>query len=203
MSESPGKTQPGSLYTAAREIEECLESAGWPFCIVGGVSVLRWGEPRQTTDVDFCLYCGWERTEEAIDFLASRYSTRGTNAAAFALRNRVLLLTSAIEGVTFDVSLGAIPFEESMVQRRSAFEFRPGLSLTTCSAEDLVVMKCFAGRPIDFKDVEGVLARNAGKLDIEYIRRWLTDFAEVVERTDPLGTFETLLKEIHKRRGRR
>jgi hypothetical protein len=37
--------------------------------------------------------------------------------------------------------------------------------LITCSAEDLVVLKVFAGRPQDWLDVEGILARQNNRLN--------------------------------------
>ena len=37
--------------------------------------------------------------------------------------------------------------------------------MTTCSAEDLVVFKAFASRDKDWLDIEGIVLRQAGKLD--------------------------------------
>ena len=53
-----------------------------------------------------------------------------------------------------DVSLGALPFEESLIDRASSFAFGPGLELRTCSAEDLIVMKLFASRPLDVREAQ-------------------------------------------------
>jgi hypothetical protein len=57
--------------------------------------------------------------------------------------------------VSIDVSLGGLPFEESMVSRATLFPFGPGLDVRTCSAEDLVVLKLFASRPLDLRAAEG------------------------------------------------
>ena len=37
--------------------------------------------------------------------------------------------------------------------------------MTTCRAEDLVVLKAFARRDKDWLDIEGIVLRQAGKLD--------------------------------------
>lgn len=58
-----------------------------------------------------------------------------------------------------------MPFEERMVERASAFAVAPGAELVTCSAEDLVVSKAFAGRDRDWLDLEGIAVRRAGGLD--------------------------------------
>jgi hypothetical protein len=57
----------------------------------------------------------------------------------------------------------------------------PGLSLLTCSAEDLVVFKSFADRPRDWADVETVLVRQQGKLDWTYILEQLRPLSELRE----------------------
>lgn len=39
------------LFAAAAEIQQLCVQAEWPFCFIGGIAVLRWGEPRVTRDV--------------------------------------------------------------------------------------------------------------------------------------------------------
>jgi len=48
-----------------------------------------------------------------------------------------------------------------------------GISLLTCCAEDLVVMKVFANRYRDWPDVEGIVMRQGANLDWELIEREL------------------------------
>jgi hypothetical protein len=42
---------------------------------------------------------------------------------------------------------------------------QPGVALVTCSAEDLIVFKAFAGRERDWLDIEGIALRQRGRLD--------------------------------------
>ncbi len=93
-------------------------------------------------------------------------------------RQRVLLLRSK-DGVGIDVSLGALPYEAEIVRRSSHFAFASGIELRTCSAEDLVVMKLFAFRPLDLRDAEGVALRHGHELDWPYIENQLTPLAEL------------------------
>jgi hypothetical protein len=53
------------------------------------------------------------------------------------------------------------------------------VSLRTCSAEDLIVMKAFASRGQDWVDVEGIIVRQTGALDWTYIDRQLRPLAEL------------------------
>lgn len=57
---------------------------------------------------------------------------------------RVVLVKTAA-GVPVDIALGPMPLEERAIARASEFRIRPDVTLLTCSAEDLVVCKAFAG----------------------------------------------------------
>lgn len=112
----------------------------------------RWGEPRQTRDVDVALLTGFGGEARFIDHLLQHYRPRRSDARKFALDHRVLLVETDT-GIPLDISLAALPFEERVVNRSTEFEFAPGAILNTCSAEDLVVLKAFADRPQDWLDV--------------------------------------------------
>ena len=78
-----------------------------------------------------------------------------------------------------DIALGALPFEQLVIERSSFFAYPGGPELRTCSAEDLIVLKSFADRPKDWVDVEGVIIRQTGRLDWSYIRLHLGSLAEL------------------------
>lgn len=40
------------LLEAAAELQTVCGAHGWRYCFIGGLAVLRWGEPRETVDVD-------------------------------------------------------------------------------------------------------------------------------------------------------
>lgn len=82
-----------ALFDAARELQTLLDTRGWRFCFIGGLAVLRWGEPRFTRDVDVTLLCPFGSEDEASALvLGSGYAGRISDAAEFARRNRVLLV---------------------------------------------------------------------------------------------------------------
>jgi hypothetical protein len=179
-----------TLFDAARDLQVLLETHGWGFCFIGGLAVLRWGEPRFTRDVDLTLLCplGCE-DEVSAPLLDSGYPGRISDPREFARRNRVLLLQSP-DGVPIDIALAALPFEEGLVQRSSLFEFEATSVLRTCSAEDLIVLKLFAFRPRDVLDVETVVTRQRTALDWEYIAANLQPLAEVKDQPEIMAAFE-------------
>lgn len=176
------------LFGVAREVQEFCDGQGWRSCFIGGIAVQRWGQPRVTRDVDLTLLTGFGSEAPFITALVERYAPRMADSAAFATRARVLLLKSA-GGVGIDISLGALPFEQLVTERASLFEFLPGVNLRTCSAEDLMVMKLFASRPIDIRDAEGVAIRHGSVLDWRYVEEQLRPLAEVKDEADIMRQF--------------
>jgi hypothetical protein len=188
---------PGVL-TAAVEVQRFCEARGWSFCLIGGVAVQRWGEPRLTQDVDLTLLAGFGREEFFTDAVMQSFLPRRADAREFALRHRVLLVRTH-GGVDVDIAMGALPFEERSIRRSSRWTWAPDQSLLTCSAEDLVVHKVFAGRDLDWGDVERVLIRQHGKLDLNLLRSELPPLLELKGESGALERLEQKIKTVDQR----
>lgn len=184
---------PLDLLSAARQVLSVLELGGHDACVIGGLVVPRWGEPRTTTDADLSALAPYGEEAGVLDTLLSAFEARAPDARSFALANRVLLL-EAPNQVKIDVALAAFPFEVEALARASDWEAVPGVTLRTCSAEDLVVYKLVAARTRDIGDVEGIVRRQGRRLDVELIRRWGREFAELKEDPDLLRPFEEALR---------
>lgn len=168
------------ILAAAAEVQAFCRARAWQFCFIGGLANQRWGDPRMTQDVDLTLLTGFGSEATYVDELLSGFAARIPDARDFALRHRVLLLSSSL-GVPIDLSLGAMPFEVAAIERASSWAVGEELTLHTCSAEDLVVFKSFAGRERDWGDLEGILARQGARLDRELIWRELEPLLELKE----------------------
>jgi len=179
-----------ALYEAANEVSAFLQEKRWRFCIIGGLAVIRWGEPRLTVDVDLTILTGFGEERRYAQELLDRFQARMGEALKFALENRVLLLTAA-NGKDLDISFGAFPFEEEMIERATPFDFADGVQLTTCSAEDLFILKVFAARSKDWADAEGVADRQT--LDQGYIFKHLRPLCEVKKAPELLERAQKLL----------
>lgn len=179
------------LVDAARQVQLVCEQFQWRFCFIGGLALQRWGEPRLTNDVDLVVLAGFGDEESYVDALLSHFAPRRQDAREFALRNRVLLVKSA-SGIGVDISLAAMTFEEKVIQHSSLYEYLPGVSLRTCSAEDLIILKSFAARGQDWVDVQNIIVRQKGKLDWDYIFRELTVLAELKEEPEIVEQLKNL-----------
>lgn len=181
------------IYGAALELQAFCREQAWRFCFIGGVAVQRWGEPRLTVDADLTLLTGFGNEEPYVDALLGAFRARTPDARSFALRRRVLLL-QASNTIPLDVSLGAIPFEERLVERASDFKIQEGAALVTCCAEDLIVLKTVAGREQDWLDIQGIAVRQSSRLDERLIERELRPLLELSGNIEAAGRLRQVLK---------
>lgn len=184
------------LSLLAAELGTFCETRGWRSCVIGGFAVQHWGEPRMTMDVDLSLLTGFGEEENFVDELLRHYAGRLPDAKNFALQNRVLLLRHS-SGVGIDIALAALPFEESAVDRSVLIDVEPGCIVRLCTAEDLIVMKAFANRVIDWHDIRGIIVRQGiGNLDWSYINKELAPLCEAKEQPEIMNRLEALRREV-------
>ena len=184
--------EPNRLLAAAVEIQAFCARAGWKFCFIGGIAVQHWGEARLTRDADLTVFTGVGDEPRYVDTLLARFASRMQDMRDFALRHRVLLLRAS-NGIPLDVSLGALDFENVAVERSSLVEIADGVRLRLCSPDALVVFKVFAGRPQDWLDVEGVVAKSGALIDWNGVRADLRVLLELKEDTESLPRLEVIL----------
>ncbi|MCX7868422.1 MAG: hypothetical protein N2322_00575 [Terrimicrobiaceae bacterium] len=182
------------ILAGAGELQQFCAGQDWRFCFIGGLAAQRWGEPRNTLDADLTLLTGFGNEERFIDALLAAFDGRRTDTKDFALRFRVLLLRAS-NGTPLDVALGAMPFEENCVARSSPWHLPDGPALLTCSAEDLIVHKAFAGRDRDWLDIEGVLLVQRERLNLRQVREELEPLLALKEERESLRKLKSLCKK--------
>ncbi|MBI4557153.1 MAG: nucleotidyl transferase AbiEii/AbiGii toxin family protein [Candidatus Hydrogenedentes bacterium] len=185
------------VVRAAATLQSVCEAQSWRFCFIGGLALQRWGEPRETVDVDLTLFTGFGGEEPFVKTLLDHFEPRIEDAVQFALTRRVLLLRTRT-GVGLDVALGGLPFEEQVIARSSLFVYPGNAMIRTCSAEDLVILKAFAARGRDWLDIEGIITRQTGKLDWGYIRSQLKPLVELKGTPEILDELEARRLEFER-----
>jgi hypothetical protein len=185
---------PPRLVEAASELIAFLDANGRSACLIGGIVVSRWGEPRATKDVDATMLVELKQESTALDLLLSRFAARDPDPVRVAELGRLALLR-ATNGVDLDISFAAFPFELEVLQRASDWQVTPDIALRTCSAEDLVLYKLVAARLIDLHDVQSVVSRMGASLDASRVRLWGGRFAEILEKPELLDPFEAALRK--------
>jgi hypothetical protein len=182
------------VLEAALELQRFCEAQKYRFCFIGGLAVQRWGEPRLTIDADLTLIAGFENDDAVISSLTKHFQVRRPDAAEFALKTRVLLL-SASNSISLDIALGGLPFEERTIERSSLWQIAPETKIKTCSADDLIVHKSFANRELDWLDIRGILIRRIKQLDLDLIFNELRPLLELKEAPEIEDRLRKMIEE--------
>jgi len=167
------------LIQAALSLQSGLDRLGLPNCLIGGLALQAWGQTRFTKDMDFTVLTNFEDEPAKVEAILGLLSPRNVDPQAFARIYRVVLGT--YEGVPVDIGLGGFEYERQVVDRAVMVVYGPDVRLRVCSAEDLVIMKVFAGRGQDWPDVEGVLVRQGARFNWSLIETELPPLLELVE----------------------
>jgi hypothetical protein len=179
------------ILDAAVDVNWRFEAAGFRYCLIGGIALQRWGQPRMTLDVDVTVMTDFGSEGAIVERILQWFPPRIADAAGFARQSRVLLVTAG-DGVGVDVTLGAIPYESRMIDRSSLWHLSGQRSLRTCSAEDLVVQKTFAGRDQDWVDIRAVVQRQGDSLDRALVLRELEPLLELKEDLEGIRRLKEL-----------
>ena len=152
--------------------------------IIGGIAASLLGQPRFTEDLDALLLITLDQIPEFLKIaLDEGIMPRITDAEAFARKNRVLLLRHESSHTNIDISIGFLPFEVEIVQRRVTREIDDSLSINLPTPEDLIIMKAVAHRPKDLLDIQGIVHRHPD-LDRERIQKWVKQFADLLDKPE-------------------
>lgn len=180
------------LLSALKDLTDWFKKDHVRGIVIGGVAASFLGRPRVTRDIDAVVMLDNDLWNEF--FSRSKeygFHPRIEEALTFAQKNRVLLLNHQPSGIDIDVSFGALPFEDESVNR--SIQVRIGsISIPLPTPEDLIVMKAIAHRPVDMADIQGILDAHPD-LNLQRIRQWVREFADVLEMPEILTDLEKML----------
>jgi hypothetical protein len=154
-----------------------LRKLSIPYMVVGSFSSNVYGKPRSTKDADFVL----EMSDCSITTLA------GEIGSDFKLESQMSFetitattryrLSHTTTGFTVELFLlSDDPHDQSRFHRRVSGDIGDGQSTFVPTAEDVIITKLrwskHGQRRKDLDDAAAVMAVQAGRLDVEYIRTW-------------------------------
>lgn len=185
---------PDDLMQALLALSEWLRAEAIPHTTIGGVAVSFVAQPRLTQDIDAVIWLD-ESLWESLLRSGKKHGIvpRISDALSFVRTSRVLLLKHEPTEVSIDLSCGALPFEQEMIER--AVTLRIGrLTLKVPTPEDLIITKAVAHRPKDLADLVSIISMTK-KLDQERIRYWVGQFADVLEMPEIAESVQALLQK--------
>lgn len=183
------------LLLPLQAVTRWLSACQVPFVIIGGVAVACIARPRFTADIDAAVAVEDMTSLESLVEAATPFELFpiNENASAFARQHRVLRMRHRASGISIDVSMIALPFEHEMIARAHRYTLA-GLEIRLPTPEDLVILKAVAHRPQDLIDIASILEAHP-ELDLERVRSWLKQFAEVLEAPELVEDLEFLVNK--------
>lgn len=183
------------LGLALRDLAAALDSTGAAWMLIGGLAVVARGVGRTTLDVDVSV-SGSEISLPALVAALADHGIEGRLASAeeFARQHQILLLRHRASEAPIDLAIAWLPFELEALSAAERLEVA-GVSTPVESAEDLVISKLVAARPVDLVDAAGLLEIHGRSLDLSRLRRWVGEFAAALDDPERPRTLERLLAE--------
>jgi predicted nucleotidyltransferase len=177
------------------KLGQTLDAHRVPYIVIGGQAVLQHGEPRFTRDIDISLGVD----SGAVDQVLAATAECGLkplveSPRTFVERTYILPVHDPQTEIRVDFAFTFSPFEREAIARAVRLHIG-GYDVAFATAEDLIIHKLFAGRPRDIEDIRGILARKRGKVDREYLRHWIRQFAQLDGKAHLLTQLEDLLAE--------
>ncbi len=169
-----------------------LRRAEIPYMIIGGQAVLLHGLPRMTKDIDITLGIDTRDLDKVVKCVAAiGLEIIPDHFESFVEKTFVLPARHQESGIRVDFIFSFIPYERQAIERAKPVLLK-GEPVMFASAEDVIIHKCFAGRPRDLEDARSIIVKNP-QFDQAYVRRWLRELESLPERAGLSLALEELL----------
>jgi len=176
---------------ALRKVVDFLDKEGLQYALIGGIANQIWGQARFTYDIDFKILV------PSLDYeLVRTVLTRAfPNPGRPDLVLPPLILSVNVDGIIVDFLLATPGFEEQLIQNAIKHTI-DDLSLSICTADDLIIQKAIAGRQKDWQDIEGIVVERLTKLNQNYIEKWLREFSEILEKPGLWSNYQQIWRRV-------
>ena len=177
------------------KISKALEHDRIPYMVIGGQAVIVHGEPRFTRDIDITLGVDTDERERIFKITRSLSLTplKGVTKA-FVKRNALLSVEDKKTKLVVDFMFSFLPYERQAIERAKPIRLG-NTKVKFATAEDTIIHKLFASRPLDVADVLSIV-NVTRKLDKRYLRKWLKEFSRVVGR-DLIKVYKDIETEVN------
>jgi hypothetical protein len=187
------------LEAALVDFAAFLDERRVPYMVIGGFANLYWGLERFTRDVDMVVEVAGDELADFVARLQKRFAVLADDPVAFVRENHVIRVESRT-GVEADLVIATLPFEQAAIGRAISVTVG-GRSIRICAVEDLILYQLASPSAQDAVDVDGIVARQAAKLDREYLWPRVRQLAAGLERPEITERLERLLREADAGRG--
>lgn len=163
------------------------------YALIGGLGVAVRGNRRATEDAAFLLHVPAIRLPHLLEAMVESGCTLDVMQGIRDWTEGGMLVFTGPGGVPVDCLKAVIPVFHRILERARPEPFGEQ-TVSVADAESLVLLKLIAFRPLDQEDIRGILAANANRLDLDWVRRGAT-----LAGLDPqrMAEFELMLREFY------
>jgi hypothetical protein len=155
------------------------------YALIGGSAVSAWGVARATQDIDLAVALGTSEPQALATYLGATYEPGGIDdplRGVFRLNLKCEEQEVPVQLIVLPATLAAIVFKQIEILNVL------GCSVPVVNWQALVLLKLFAGWPIDMQDARNILAvRNPGATHRE----------DLIAQADALGLGEEVRMLLH------
>lgn len=169
-----------TLEDLLSRLAPALERAEVPYMLTGSVASSAHGVPRSTRDLDIVINPTRGQLSALVQQFASPDYYADEQQALRALKNRSqfnVIDQSTGWKVDFIIAEDS-EYGRTAFARRKSLDIA-GIAVRVAAAEDVIISKLrwakLGGSERQLEDVGGIVSIQAGKLDLEYIERWVRE----------------------------
>jgi nucleotidyltransferase DUF2204 len=163
------------------------------YALIGGLGVAVRGNRRLTQDVDFLLHIPAIQLPRLLEAMVESGCTLDVTQSIRDWTDGGMLVFTGPDGVHVDCLKAVIPVFHRILERARPEPFGEQ-TVRVADAEGLLLLKLIAFRPLDQEDIRGILAANAQRLDLDWVRREASLAGLDAQR---MGDFESMVGEFY------
>jgi hypothetical protein len=181
------------VTTTLSQVIEVLNAQEAQYALIGGLGVALRGNLRATQDVDILMHVVQLRLTPLLEAMRNRGCQLDVVAAIREWNGGGMLAIQWPGHVQVDLLKPVIPVFHRIIERASDEAFNEQV-VRVAYAEGLLLLKLIAFRPLDQEDIRGILTKNVGGLDLDWVRR---EAAEVGLDQQRLDDFDQLVQDFY------
>lgn len=181
------------LTEAMLAVAAVFDRQGVEYALIGGLSLAVHGNGRATEDADFLLHVPAIQLPRLLEAMVESGCTLDVRQSIRDWTDGGMLVVTGPGGVHVDCLKAVIPVFHRILERARPEPFGKQ-TVRVADAEGLILLKLIAFRPLDQEDIRGILAANADRLDLDWVRQEAS-----LAGLDPqrLSDFELMVREFY------
>lgn len=169
-----------------------LNKQRYDYILIGGMASGILGAPRMTQDVDFCILLIKSQIKEFLN-KAKKHGFKFNEKEAIKRINNTGTFQISYGEYHIDFLIVSTDFEKEALARKQKIGIY-GVKAYFPTPEDLILFKIVPARGIDIFDIEKIIERHNGKLDVNYIMNWARGLSDEAQDIRIYNTLQKLLK---------